>query len=335
MAEKGVLNIYDIAKAAGVSIATVSRALSGAENVRPATRQRVLDVVEKTKYTPNAFARGLGLGSMKMVGILCTDVSDPFYARAVSMLERELRRLGLDALLYCTGSNIEDKQRYTSHLLAKHVDSIVLVGSAFKEQTDNSHIETAARQVPVVIINGLVECGNTYCVLCDEQQAMYDNVCLLHRHGCNNIAVLYHAASYSSAQKLAGYHDALCHCGLAQSDKLAAYCDKTCESAEKVCLDLLERYPEIDAIVTAEDLLAVGAGKALSKLCRSLPVIGFDNSVFSVCATPAITSVDNMLEDMCTTAAGILSTVLAGNCAPNKTLLQAKLVERETFRISK
>ena len=335
MAEKGALNIYDIAAAAGVSIATVSRVLSGAENVRPATRQKVLNVVEQTQYTPNAFARGLGLGSMKMVGILCTDVSDPFYASAVSMLEYELRQLDFDTLLYCTGSNLADKQRYTSHLLAKHVDAIVLVGSTFKEQTDNSHIETAAKHVPVIIINGLVDCANTYCILCDEHRAMYENVCLLNHYGCKKIVVLYHAASYSSAQKLAGYHEAIDHCDLIFSEDLVVYCDKTCDSAENVCLDLLKHHPDIDAIVTTEDLLAVGAGKALTKLGRNMPVIGFDNSVFAACASPAITSVDNMLKDMCMTATGILSTVLAGNAATHKTLLQAKLVERETFRISK
>ena len=335
MTEKASLNIYDIAEAAGVSIATVSRVLSGAENVRPQTRQKVLEVVEKTQYTPNAFARGLGLGSMKMVGILCTDVSDSFYARAVSILEHELRLLDFDALLYCTGSDLKDKQRYTSHLLAKHVDAIVLVGSAFKEQIDNSHIEFAAKHVPVLIINGLVECENTYCILCDEYRAMYENVRLLHLHGCKKLAFLYHAASYSTVQKIAAYREAVQKYGLALNENLIAYCDKTCESAEDVCTDLLNLHPDIDAIVTAEDLLAVGACKALSRRGMNLPVIGFDNSAFSVCATPTITSVDNMLGDMCAEAANILSTVLAGNKAPHKTILKAKLVERETFRISK
>ena len=70
------MTIYDISKMAGVSIATVSRVLNGNSNVRPETRKKVLDVMEKCDYKPNAFARGLGLNSMNTVGILCADSSD-------------------------------------------------------------------------------------------------------------------------------------------------------------------------------------------------------------------------------------------------------------------
>jgi LacI family transcriptional regulator/LacI family asc operon transcriptional repressor len=332
--EVAPLNIYDIAEAAGVSIATVSRVLSGADHVRPSTRQRVLGVIEEKRYLPNAFARGLGLGSMQMVGILCTDVSDAFYASAVSIIERELRRLGLDALLYCTGDDLADKRRFAGLLLAKHVDAILLVGSAFKEQTDNSHIEYAASRVPVVIVNGLVECANTYCILCDESRAMYDNVRLLAGRGCRHIAYLYHAASYSGAEKLGGYRTGLMDFSLEFNPALIRSCGKSCGSAEAAFTEMLEAHPEIDAVLTAEDLLAVGAGKALAARGKSLPLIGFDNSAYAVCASPAITSVDNRLEELCSGAVQILARVLAGEPAPHKTSLPARLIERETFRTS-
>ena len=67
------MTIYDISKKAGVSIATVSRVLNGSENVRPSTRKKVMDVIDKYDYTPNAFARGMGLHSLKTIGILCAD----------------------------------------------------------------------------------------------------------------------------------------------------------------------------------------------------------------------------------------------------------------------
>ena len=73
---RGLLNIYDIASQAEVSIATVSRVLNGKGNVSEKTRERVLQVIEELGYTPNIFARGLGLNSIKMVGILCSDVSE-------------------------------------------------------------------------------------------------------------------------------------------------------------------------------------------------------------------------------------------------------------------
>ena len=84
------MTIYDISKKAGVSIATVSRVLNGSENVRPSTRKKVMDVIDKYDYTPNAFARGMGLHSLKTIGILCADSS--FLQRQSTFWSRNYRQ---------------------------------------------------------------------------------------------------------------------------------------------------------------------------------------------------------------------------------------------------
>ena len=84
------MNIYDIAEMAGGSIATVSRVVNESPNVSEKTKQKVLAVIEKSNYIPNVFARGLGLDSMKTIGILCPDISDAYIAEAVSILEKGL-----------------------------------------------------------------------------------------------------------------------------------------------------------------------------------------------------------------------------------------------------
>ena len=110
-----------------------------------------------------------------MVGILCTDVSDIYYAKAVSLMENALRPRGYDTLLCCSGNQIEDKRASLRMLLDKRVDAVVLIGSTFQEETDNSHLETAAKQVPVIIINGVVELPGVTCLLCDERSAVASN----------------------------------------------------------------------------------------------------------------------------------------------------------------
>ena len=80
------MNIYDIARLSGVSIATVSRVVNGSPNVSEKTKEKVLAVIKKSEYTPNVFARGLGLNSMKMIGILCPDISDLYMAQAVDAI---------------------------------------------------------------------------------------------------------------------------------------------------------------------------------------------------------------------------------------------------------
>ncbi len=117
--------------------------------------------MDENNYTPNMFARSLGLNTMKMVGVLCSDISDIFYARSISVIEKRLRAEGFDMILCCTGVNITDKKKYMELLLQKRVDAMILIGSIFKEQNDNSHIEEAARRVPLVIINSYLDLPNT------------------------------------------------------------------------------------------------------------------------------------------------------------------------------
>lgn len=82
--QQNTLTIYDISEKAGVSIATVSRVLNGSRKVSPATKEKVLEIIKTCGYEPNAFARGLGTGTMKTIGILCADVADLYLANAVS-----------------------------------------------------------------------------------------------------------------------------------------------------------------------------------------------------------------------------------------------------------
>ena len=92
------VNIYDIAKLADVSIATVSRVVNNSPKVSARTKEKVLAIMKENEYTPNAFARGLGLGTMKTVGIICPDISDIYMAKAVSYLESNLHDHGYDCI---------------------------------------------------------------------------------------------------------------------------------------------------------------------------------------------------------------------------------------------
>ncbi|WP_410497252.1 LacI family DNA-binding transcriptional regulator [Cellulosilyticum sp. ST5] len=331
------MNIYDIAERAGVSIATVSRVLNGSPNVSTKTKAKVLGVIEEAGYTPNVFARGLGLNTMKMIGVLCTDVADIFYAKAVSVIENALRQYGYDSLLCSTGKNLEDKQKYIDLLLAKRVDALILIGSIFKEETDNSHIEKAAAKVPTVIINGLIDVPNTYCVTCDEYQAMYDQVIHLNKKGCHDILYLYDVESYSGLQKLNGFKDALKHCGFGVNPKLIAKVDKDMSQIEATVIELLDADIHFSAIIASEDQLAIGAMHALQKkgfhIPEDIPVIGFNNSLLCECAMPKLSSVDNMVETLCNTAVNVLTDVFDGKTVTNKMTLSAKLVERDTFKL--
>lgn len=325
------MNIYDIAKRSGVSIATVSRVLNGGKNVSAKTKEKVLAVMKEEGYTPNIFARGLGLNSIKIVGILCTDVSDIYYAKAVSLVESCLRAHGLDVLLCCTGNQLENKKKYLKLLLQKRVDAVVLIGSAFKEDTDNSHIEEAAKQVPVVIINGLVDLPGVICVLCDDKNAMMKNTSLLHSCGCERILYLYDILTYSGRQKLNGFREGCLAFGCEHPENLTIKVPKNIEGTREKVRSLLQDGVRFDAVIASEDIIAIGAQKALAEQNLSLPIIGFNNSVFAQSATPALTSVDSMLDTLCPTAVNLLMDFIQGKPISNRVMISSRLVERDTF----
>ena len=168
------MNIYDISKQAGVSIATVSRVLNGSDKVSPSTREKVLQVIEQNSYTPNAFARSLGLNSMHTVGILCADSSDVYLASAIYYLERELRQNSYASMLCCTGYHLEEKKKYLQLLLSRNVDALFFAGSNFVEDTEknNAYLFEAAGKVPVFILNGYLAGDRIYSVLCDDRLAV-------------------------------------------------------------------------------------------------------------------------------------------------------------------
>ena len=170
------MNIYDVSERAGVSIATVSRVLNGNPNVSEKTRNRVLEIMDELGYTPNVFARGLGLNTMKTVGIMCSDSSDPYLANAIYYLERELRSHGYDSILCCTGTSLENKRQYFELLLSKRVDAMILAGSKFIEmkEEDNSYIIEAAKDLPVMLVNGFLDgCRVQFIIIGNSAEIQY------------------------------------------------------------------------------------------------------------------------------------------------------------------
>ncbi len=330
------MNIYDVSQKAGVSIATVSRVINGNPNVSEKTKQKVLDVMKEIGYTPNVFARGLGLNTMKTIGIMCSDSSDTFLANAVYHLEQNLRKNGYDSFLCCTGYELHTKQKYLKLLLSKRVDAIVMVGSTFLESNkkDNAYIIEAAEEVPVMMINGYLNHSNVYCTLCDDHQAVYDTVSKLIQQGRKKILYLYNSKSYSGLQKLNGYKAAIAAHELPLEENLMQLCPNTLTDTKELLHTLAKNGLEYDAVVTAEDLLAIGAIKFIKESGLQIPkdcsVVGYNNSLLAACCDPELTSIDNHVETLCISTIASLMRILSGSDVPNKTTISNDLIVRET-----
>lgn len=333
------MNIYDVSKHAGVSIATVSRVLNGNPNVSEKTRSKVLNVMAELGYTPNVFARGLGLNTMQTIGIMCSDSSDPYLANAIYYLERGLRSYEYDAILCCTGYDLAAKQKYFNLLRSKRVDAIILAGSQFVElrPRDNSYLIGAAKELPLMLVNGYLEGDNIYSTLCDDRAAVHDAATLLLKSGRSRILYLYTSYSFSGISKLEGYKDAHKDLGLPVSGELIRQCPKDISGARDILLSLREEGLVFDAVMASDDSLAVGAVKFAHEAGLSIPdqlsIIGYNNSILSRCTDPEITSIDNKVEALCTTAINTLMGVFGGMNVPGRTTIASDLIKRETTDI--
>ena len=332
------MNIYDVSKKAGVSIATVSRVINGNTNVSEKTKQKVLTVMKEIGYTPNVFARGLGLNTMKTIGIMCTDSSDVYLANAVYYLERELRANGYDAILCCTGNELSTKKDYLELLLSKRVDAVILVGSKFLETraADNKYIIEAAEKLPIMLVNGYLDAPNIYGTLCDDENAVYEVTDSLIKNGCSNIVYLYTSTSLSGQCKLAGFKKAHFVHNIPINSELLHLCNKNISNARDYLTQLNERGIHFDAVVTSDDSLAVGALKFAHshklKVPDDLSIVGYNNTIIASCTDPELTSIDSKVEALCTTTVNTLMGVFNGNNVPCKTNITADIDKRGTTR---
>ena len=334
------MTIYDISEKAGVSIATVSRVLNGSTNVSEKTKQKVLDVIRQYEYTPNAFARGLGLNTMKTIGIMCADSSDLYLAKAIYYIEQKLRSNGYDSILCCTGYGLESKISSMNLLITKKVDGIILVGSNFiyEKEQDNKYIADAALQVPVMLLNADLDIPNVYSVVSDDFTSMYEATIQMIQAGVTDALYFYNSTSYSGKRKLSGYRAAMEEKKLLSADCMQFYhgSHEDIPAMTEHLKKLRTKGITFHGVIASDDTLALAAVKYAKEAGYGIPrdfsILGYNNSMLVNCCDPELTSIDNKLETLCQHLITTLMGVLGGNEMPKKTIFSGEIVKRGTTR---
>ncbi len=328
------MNIYDIAEKCGVSIATVSRVLNDSPNVRAQTRERVLAVMEAEGYTPNAFARSLGLGSTSAVGVLCADLSSPLYAEMLRQVEAALRQNGQDMIVRAADGNPDEEKRALEFFLQKRVDVVLSIGTTLCDEQAVEALKAAARQMPVVLLDSELQAPGIYSVTADVAGAMQSLLQALFFRHKRRVLFLYDALTDNCRRKIDGYRTACADHGELTDEALIVSVERRVEAVNECVKRLLVRGVSFDAVIGADDLLALGAQKSLHRIGLKIPVIGFNNSVLASVSTPELSSVDVDVTALCEAALGCLQAVLAKEAVPTHTVVPTKLVERDSFRLN-
>jgi len=251
--------IRDVAKLAGVAPITVSRVINDSDYVKQETRERVDAAIEELGYIPNTL--GLSLRSKKTMtlAVVITDITNPFWTTVTRGIEDVAQANGYSTIL-CNTDESEDKQeQYLQMLLRRRIDGILLVPSS----SNPDPIKLVKKQnIPIVLMDRHVPEVDVDIVRSDSEEGAY----LITKHllslGHQQIAMLSGPKNIStSVDRVNGYRQALQDAGLPTSDEKVFWGEYNKETGYKMAEEMLAKLPDVTALVTSNNFIAIGAMK--------------------------------------------------------------------------
>lgn len=333
------VTMEDVAREAGVSRQTVSRAINDKGEISPETRARILRVVRDLGYRPNSVARGLKTMRTSTIGLVVPDIANPFFAE-VARGAADVAHGNDYGVLLCNTNENSEREWAALRMLESHlVDGVVLVSSRLPEERLR---EVVARWRPLVTVNRRCppDMEGTGSVLVREAEAAEAAVRHLHARGHSQIGFLAGSPmAHSSRERRKGYFRALAALGQPQVEDWCVDCQPTIEGGVAAARRLLKTVPDINALLTYNDLVALGAKRACSELGRRVPedcaLIGWDDIVFASHVSPALTTMRMPKHEIGRQAMAVLLRLMdasgeAFEELPNTVWLEAELVLRES-----
>lgn len=292
--------IYDIAKATGVSIATVSKVINNVGRISQNTRDKIMKAIEELQYQPSMVATALTGKLTYTVGLLIPDLSNPFFAEMARSVEDRGHELGFN-LVMCSTDNDPDKVvQYIRLLKQKNVDGIILATGIKDEKVVK---ELISHKIPVALIARDMPALAIGTVLVEDFRGGYLATEHLVQLGHRKIAIIVEDLSItSSKERLRGYRYALEERELPFDENRVLVSDFTIEGGKALTKKLLDSADPPTAVFACNDLLAIGAIQAARekglKIPDNLSVVGFDNSILATIIDPPLTTVAQPIQDM-------------------------------------
>ncbi|GAX89648.1 LacI family DNA-binding transcriptional regulator [Effusibacillus lacus] len=312
--------IYDVAKGAGVSIATVSKVINNL-HVGKKSKEKVLKVMKELNYKPSVLASALAGKPTSTIGFLLPDLANPFVAEMARRVEDRAHERGFNLVICSTDFDSEKEALYVSLLRQKSVDGFILAGSFKNVEVIKELLE---EHVPVVLLTESYPSLSVSSVKVDDFIGGYEVASHLISLGHEKIAVIAEDAN-SSQERIRGYKQALQDKGLAIYEDMIVTSDSSSEDAERVAGELLDASDPPTAIFAANDKLAICVLHAARERKLSIPddlsVVGFDNSVLSKSTDPSLTTVGQPIQDMCSQVVDFLIEEIEGKSTTKQRLV--------------
>lgn len=330
------ITIKDIAQIAGVSYATVSRALSGSSEVSEQTRKRIMEICQREGYRPNSLARGLIRNKTNILGLIVPDVSNPFFGDLVFGIENHAYKNGYTIMLCNSMFNKDETQNLFDLLVGHQVDGIILAGT---NDRFTSWLGNYINTIPFVLLGDTVgEPGNQFNIVSiDNQRGGYLAGKYLCELGHTKIMYLgLRTNSVTHRTRFSGFCAALYEHGLAPMVLENPSNSSSMSMGYELGKQLFGKPLDCTAIFASTDSLALGVLQSSEELGISIPedvsLIGFDNITYSALPKISLSTIDQCKQDLAENAVNLLLRVIESGEKNNDIhcILEPKLIERKS-----
>ncbi len=311
-------SIVDIAKKAGVSIATVSRALNNNGSVREATRQKILMIAREMNYIPNTFARSLSRKQTDTIGVILPELVDDFFTEIIRGIDEEAYRNNRFIMVSSSHSQRNMIETLLDFMGSGRVDGVILMAPQLNGE-EVQWIEKSKK--PLVLVNVCRELNNVVSFNIDNIRGAYVVVEHLIKHGYRKIAMIQGPQNNCDASdRLLGYKQALTANDIPFHNELIIQGDFTARSGYYGLIRLMSQKIKPDALFAANDMMAAGVYEAARGLGITIPddvaVAGFDGIYLSRLLIPQLTTIHVPIAELGRKAVQYLFQMMSGTVDP-------------------
>jgi LacI family transcriptional regulator, fructose operon transcriptional repressor len=326
------VSIKEVAERAGCSIATVSRVLSGSGYVSEKSKTDVLAAVEALGYRPNRLARSLRAQKSRVIGLVLSDIRNPFFSEISRAVEDVVMAAGYSVLIANTDEDPKKEARYLELMMEEKVAGVLLSPTRVGSK-DLSKFSKAG--IPLVLIDRKPEGSSCDSVVIDNFEAAKKLTSALIEGGFRKIAGIFGSRSFTAGERKRGFEEALA----AYPEKLVGTFQAPAfqHEGEKAMQQILQEHPEVDAVLCSSALIATGAYQALKT--RKIPMperMGFacfDDAAWTSFVDPAVTVIRQPSVMIGQTAAELMLKRIEDPLrAVSEICLHGELVVRESSR---
>jgi len=332
------VNLKDVAKKAGLSIATVSLALNGSSRISEATRARVEKLAGEMGYRPNPYARKLVTRKSRQIGLIVPDIENVYYASLAQYIFNDLTASGYGLSISTSMNSRLTERRIVCEMIENRVDALLL--APVNTPNDNvSYLNLLDEaDIPVLFVTSYYPGTGRPCVMCDLYDGMKRMTESLYRQGCRKIALISGAEGvYSLDLRARGYRDFLKE---ADVDYERIYhLPQVSYSDAHHLVQTFER-PDADAFMCVNDMMALGVVNALlakgMRIPEDIAVTGCDDVIFSEVSPVPITTVRQDIRAIALESVNMILDMAQGQrCEPDSRILPCNIVSRKSTREEK